>query len=257
MKLLSILLTRQHSQIYEATPMKKYFVLILLFAFVFPLFAQQEKEHEVNSEIKELTEFHDVIYQIWHTAWPEKDIKLLKSFVAQVEDGYEKIKKAELPGILRDKKSKWEDGVKKLGEFVELYKSTASKTDSVGLLNAAEKLHAQYEVLVRIIKPLSKEIDNFHQELYMIYHYYVPNYDYDKIKKSVTMLRARNESIFVSKIPERLKAKKEAFEKAKIELDNAVQELFELVLNVNDKDKITKAVDVVHSKYQELEKVFD
>jgi len=71
MKLTSILLTRQHSQIYEAAAMKKYFVLILLFAFVLPLFAQQEKEHEVNSEIKELTEFHDVIYQIWHTAWDD------------------------------------------------------------------------------------------------------------------------------------------------------------------------------------------
>lgn len=237
--------------------MKKYFALILLFAFVSPIFAQTEKEHEVNSEIKELTEFHDVIYQIWHTAWPEKDIKLLKSFVTQVESGYKKIKKAELPGILRDKKSKWDDGVNKLGEFVAAYKSTAQKDDSEGLLNAAEKLHAQYEVLVRIVKPLSKEIDNFHKELYMIYHYYTPNYDYEKLKRAITMLRARNESVFVSKLPVRLKSRQEAFDKAKIELDVAVQDLFQLTLDANDKEKITKAVDVVHSKYQELEKVFD
>lgn len=237
--------------------MRKNFVFVLLLTFTFPLFAQQEKDSEVNSEIKELTEFHDVIYQIWHTAWPEKDIKLLKSFVAQVESGYKKIKKAELPGILRDKKAKWNEGVKKLGEFVDSYKSTAGKNDSEGLLSAAEKLHSQYEALVRIVKPLSKEIDNFHQELYMIYHHFLPNYDYEKLKRAVTMLRARNESVFVSKLPEKLKAKQEAFNKAKVELDNAVQDLFGIVLSVDDKEKITKAVEVVHSKYQELEKVFD
>ena len=95
--------------------MKKYPMLILLFAITFPMIAQQEKNHDVSSEVKELSEFHDIIYQIWHTAWPEKNISLLKSFAAPVEKGFERIEKAELPGILRDKKVKWEEGLKKFG----------------------------------------------------------------------------------------------------------------------------------------------
>ncbi len=237
--------------------MKKYFVLILIYAFVFPLIAQQEKEHEVSSEIKELTQFHDVIYPIWHTGWAEKDIKLLVSLVPDVKKGYAAIKKVKLLGVLREKRTKWDEGFKNFTVAVDLYKKAAAKKDSVGILDAAEKLHSQYEALVKIVKPLMQQIDNFHQELYMLYHYYLPNYDYEKIKKSITMLRARNESVFVSKIPERLKARQEEFTKAKIELDQTVQELFELVLIVDDKAKITKAVDAVHSKYQQLEKVFE
>jgi len=237
--------------------MKKSLVLILLLAFVFPLFAQQEKEHEVNSEVKELTEFHDVIYQIWHTAWPEKDIKLLQSFVAPVEAGFAKISKAELPGILRDKKVKWEEGVKKLGTFVELYKSTAAENDSQGLLNAAEKLHAQYEMLVRVIKPAMKEADAFHQVLYSLYHYYMPENKLDKIKESAEALTSKSDELNKAPLPAKLKEKAEQFNKARTELAAAVQNLNAVLKTTKDKKEIDKAVDGVHSKYEELDKMFN
>lgn len=237
--------------------MKKYLFIIFAIVFMIPTFAQQEENHDVNSEIKELTEFHDVIYQIWHTAWPQKDIKLLRSFVREIEKGFKAIKNAKLPGILRDKQTKWNDGLKSFASTIDIYKKSAAKKDSVGILDAAEKLHSQYEALVRIVKPVSLQMENFHKELYMLYHHYLPNYDYEKIKRAVTMLRARNESVFVSKLPERLKAKQEAFDKAKIELDSAVQDLFGTVINSDDKRNITKALEVVHTKYQELEKIFD
>lgn len=237
--------------------MKKYFVFILLFTLVFPLFAQQEKEHEVNSEIKELTEFHDVIYQIWHTAWQGKDIKLLKSFVTPIENGYAEIKKAELPGILRDKKSKWEDGVKKLGEFVDLYKNTVSRNDSVGLLNAAEKLHAQYEMLVRVIKPGMKEADAFHQVLYTLYHYYMPENNVGKIKESAAELTVKCEELNKALTPKKLQTKEGLFNKARTELTAAVENLNEVLKLEKDKQEIDKAVNDVHSKYEELEKLFN
>lgn len=236
--------------------MKKSFMLVLLLALVFPLFAQQEKEHEVSSEVKELADFHDVIYQIWHTAWPEKDIKLLISFVAPVENGFEKIKKAELPGILRDKKSKWDEGVKKYGEFVEMYKNTAAKKDSVGLLNAAEKLHAQYEMLVRVIKPVMKEVDAFHQVLYKLYHYYMPENNVEKIKEAAAALTVKSEELNKALTPKKMQTKEELFNKARTELTSAVDNLNKVLKAEKGKEAIDKAVDGVHSKYEELEGLF-
>ena len=237
--------------------MKKYLFIIIAIAFTLPIFAQQEKNQEVISEIKELTEFHDVIYKIWHTGWPQKDIKLLVSLAPDVEKGFDKIRKVELPGILRDKKSKWDDGLKKFRIIVEMYKVAAAKKDSVWILNAAEKLHSQFEALVRIVKPVLKEVDAFHQEFYMFYHYNMPEYDYMKVQKSAVVLKEKMKDLMKAQLSERMNAKKDSFEKCKAELNIAVDKLNEIVAKGDDKNAINAAVDAVHSKYQELEKVFD
>jgi hypothetical protein len=237
--------------------MKKFIFMIIVIAFTLPVFAQQEKNQEVNSEVKELTEFHDVIYQIWHTGWPQKDIKLLVSLAPDVEKGFDKIRKAELPGILRDKKSKWDDGLKKFRIIIEMYKVAAAKKDSVWILNAAEKLHSQFEALVRIVKPVLKEVDAFHQELYILYHYNMPEYDYVKMQKSAVALKEKMKDLMKTQLSERMNAKKDAFEKCKTELNTAVDKFNEIVAKGDDKNAINTAVDAVHSKYQELEKVFD
>jgi len=237
--------------------MKKYLIIIISIAFMLPTFAQQEKDREVTSEVKELTEFHDVIYQIWHTGWPQKDIKFLVSLTSDVEKGYDKIRKVELSGILRDKKSKWDEGLKKFRIIVEMYKVAAAKKDSVWILNAAEKLHSQYEALVRIVKPVLKEVEAFHQELYMLYHYNMPKYDYMKVQKSAVVLKAKMKDLMKAELSERMNAKKDSFEKCKMELNTAVDKLNEIMLKSDDKNAINASVDAVHSKYQELEKVFD
>ncbi|MEW6508227.1 MAG: hypothetical protein AB1432_10830 [Bacteroidota bacterium] len=236
--------------------MKKLIVLFVLFVFILPNFAQ-EKEHETSSEVKELGEFHDVIYQVWHTAWPQKDIKLLISLLPQVEEKASNIVRAKLPGILRDKKPKWDEGVKKFMVYVGDYRNAAAIKDSVGLLKAAEKVHAQFEMLVRIIRPVTKEVDAFHQVLYMLYHYYMPEYQYDKIKEAAKNLKEKSDDLIKSKLPDRLKAKSEQFDKVKTELAAAVEKLNKEVAAGSNKEKINSAVDEVHSKYEELEHVFN
>ncbi len=237
--------------------MKKYLFIIVAIAFMLPTFAQQEKNHEVNSEVKELTDYHDVIYQIWHTGWPQKDVKFLVSLTPEVEKGFNKINNVELSGILRDKKSKWDEGLKKFKITVEMYKGAAAKKDSVRILDAAEKLHSQYEALVRVVKPVLKEVEAFHQELYMLYHYNMPKYDYMKVQKSTVVLKAKMKDLMKAQLSERMNAKKDSFEKCKTELNTAVDNLNVVMVKGDDKNAINVAVDAVHFRYQELEKVFD
>lgn len=234
--------------------MKKLLLFLVFFSFCV---SAQEKDHEVNSEVKELMDFHDVIYQIWHTGWPEKNIEFLGSLLPEVEQGFAKIKKAELPGILRDKKSKWEEGLSKFEKYVEDYKTAVAKKDSVGLLNAAEKLHAQFEMQVRIIRPALKEVDAFHQILYMVFHHYLPEYNYEKIKESSAQMLVKIDELNKAKLSERMKPREEKFNNAKSELEIAVKKLNDVVKAGDNKNNIKTAVDSVHSKYEELEKVFN
>ncbi|MDP2366053.1 MAG: hypothetical protein Q8M94_20055, partial [Ignavibacteria bacterium] len=82
---------------------------IVLFLIVFVLcsfnnsFSQHEDHStEVTSSVQELSDFHEVIYPMWHTAYPNKDYALFKQLLPDVNAGVEKIYAAKLPGILRD-----------------------------------------------------------------------------------------------------------------------------------------------------------
>ena len=156
---------------------------------------QHDMAAETSSDVPELWEFHEVIYQIWHEAWPEKNTQLLTDLIPEIEAGFAKLEQAELPGILRDKQEAWTKGIKEMAAIIETYKQTAAQDQKEALLKAAEDLHSKFEQLVRLIRPVMKEIDQFHQELYMIYHYYMPDYDLEKIKSSANELVVRAEAI--------------------------------------------------------------
>ena len=69
---------------------------------------------ETEARVPALTAFHEVVYPLWHEAWPKKDVDALVAFRPNVESGVDAIAKAELPGILRDKKATWEKAVARL-----------------------------------------------------------------------------------------------------------------------------------------------
>ena len=238
--------------------MKIRIILSLLFIMLFvTVNYAQDKQHETSSSVPELDKFHEVIYSIWHTAWPEKDVKMLKSLLPDVEKGYNAIVKAKLPGILRDKQSKWDAGMKNLTVSFNAYKAAAAKDDKQPLLDAAEKLHANYEGLVRAIRPVLKEVDSFHQELYSLYHYYAPEYNFAKIKSSSAVLVAKMAELKKAQLSEKQKAKKDAFDKAVAELDKAVKDFADVVKAGDNKEKVKAVVEIVHTKYQAVEKVFE
>lgn len=235
--------------------MKQFFLLFAAFLLITNFnFAQSQ---ETASEVKELKEFHKVIYKIWHNAWPKKDISMLQTLLPEVENGAVKLANAQLPGILRDKKDKWELGISEFNNCVNNYKNACNNRDSVQLLNSAEKLHSQYESLVRIIKPITKEIDQFHQELYLLYHYYLPNNNYDKITNSAIMLNTMILDLKNAALPEKLSDKKIVFDNATSDLETAVHYFTKVSNDRNDMDEIKKSIIEVHNKYQSLEKIFD
>lgn len=234
--------------------MKKLILLIAVFSIQM---LGQEKEHEIKSEVKALTEFHDVIYQIWHTGWPEKNIKFLSSLLPDVENKGEAVINAELPGILRDKKAKWESKITAFSTSIKEYKSAVEQNDSSGILNAAEKLHSHYEMLVRTIRPVLKEVDAFHQVLYMLYHYYLPNYDFEKIKASSKEMVVKMDELNKAQLPVRLKQNQQKFDKARLELEMAVKKLNDVIVMGDNKNSVENAVDKLHAKYEDLENVFN
>jgi hypothetical protein len=226
-------------------------LIVLAAVAAVPAFAQ-----ETESAVPELSAFHEVIYPIWHTAYPDKDIVLLKSLVPQVDELAAKVFAATLPGILRDKQVKWDAGLAEFRKSVEAYDAAAKGTDDKAMLDAAEALHAKYEALVRTIRPVLKEMDEFHKILYVVFHTDLPAKNWDAVRAAAPELKAKAEAIVPAKLSTRLQAKAEPFAKAADELVKAATVLAGLGPKA-DGAAVEQAVLKLHSRYQELEKIFD
>ena len=241
---------------------KKYFFLVLFFVLisVSNSYSQHEIDSaEIKSSVPELIKFHDVIYVIWHEAYPSKDIKLLKSLVPDIQTHLSNINNAKLPGILREKETKWKEGLNDLNKTADEYYKAANGSDDQALLDAAENLHSNFEMMVRIIRPVIKEVDEYHKVLYIIYHKYTPNKQYNEILAVMDDLIEKADA--VGKVPQdklqkRIPNKIEDYNKSAKELYESTVALKE-ILKTNDAEQIDKAIDIMHSKYQKLESVFD
>jgi hypothetical protein len=239
--------------------MKKRAVFILIAAFVLALVLVSSaaptggQTQETESTVPELSAFHEVIYPIWHTAYPENDYAALRKFAPEVKAGAEKIYAAKLPGILHERQAKWDQGIAELKKTVDAYLAAAAGQNDEALLSAAEALHSRYEMMVRIIRPALKEVDDFHKVLYVVYHKYLPAKDFEKIRGAAGELVTKAEAITKAALPKRLEPKAEAFHKSAADLYAAAKALAATTADA----ALAAAVEDVHTKYQVLEKVFE
>lgn len=231
-------------------------IVPVLFALWFAAAAPLAVPQETESAVPELEAFHEIIYPIWHTAYPEKDIAALKGFVPEIDRLAGKVYEARLPGILRDKETKWQAGLAEFRKSVEAYAAAAEGTDDQALLDAAEALHARYEMLVRTIRPVLKEMDEFHKALYVVYHKSLPEKKFGEIRAASPDLEAKAGAVAKATLSKRMESRNERFRTAAADLVAAAASLAAASRGMDDA-AVEKAVLALHEKYVALEKVFD
>lgn len=248
------------------------FILIALFMTGGLLFAsaftgenspqnKQEAQPEITQEelkaaVPELGKLHEVIYPLWHTAYPEKDYALIKELLPQAESLTAKLDAAKLPGILRDKQESWDQGKEFLKSALNNLKKAAESDDKEEMLKQLEAFHTGFERLVRTIRPMVPELEAFHQELYKLYHYHAPNYNLEEIRADVKAMQEKLPPLKQVQLPKRLYDRQANFNSAVQELENAVNGLAEAVKK-KKKEMILESVEKVHTAYQKTERVFD
>lgn len=234
------------------------FTLILLSLTCVSYSQEKIDSSEISSDVPELFAFHEVIYPMWHNAYPDKDYEALKGFVPQIKASVESINNAKLPGILHERESEWKTSLKELNTVAETYYAAAEKNDHEALLEAAEKLHHEFEMMMRVIKPAIRELDEYHQTLYIIYHKLYPAKKYDEIAGLTDNLIAKAEAVASfpqEKLKRRLGDRITEFDAAAKELLAKTEALKE-VLKANDAQKNNEAIEEMHKAYQQLDAIF-
>jgi hypothetical protein len=219
-------------------------------------FAENVNDPEIENSVPELIAFHEVIYPMWHDAYPAKDVEALKGFVPKINELSAQIYKVRLPGILHESESKWKVGVSNLRKSVKAYNAASKKTDAQAMLAAAEELHKRHEMLVRVIRPVLPEMDAFHKVLYIVYHKDLPAEQWEGIRKKAPELYTNAKAVTEASLPKRFEARGTEFKNAADALAKAVSGLQELGVNAAGSET-KKAVLNIHNKYLALQKVFE
>ncbi|MBN1789985.1 MAG: hypothetical protein JW830_05780 [Bacteroidales bacterium] len=234
------------------------FTLILLSLTCVSYSQEKIDSSEITSEVPELFAFHEVIYPMWHDAYPAKDYEALKGFVPQIKTSVEAINSAKLPGILREREGDWKTRLNELNTVAASYYAAAEENNQEALLEAAEKLHHEFEMMMRVIRPAIRELDEYHQTLYIIYHKLLPEKKYDEIAGLTENLIVKAAAVAAfpqEKLKRRLGDRIPQFDAAAKELLSKTVALKE-VLKANDAQKNNEAIEVMHTAYQQLDAVF-
>lgn len=249
-------------------------ILVALLAAAVPVAAQMDHHHaetpadqktskpasasedETSARVPELDAFHEVIFDLWHNAYPAQDTTKMLVLWPQIHEHIVAVNKAELPGILRDKKEAWQKGLDNLHVAELHYGAALSQHDKTALLGAAEELHTAFEGLVRTIRPVLPEIAHFHAVLYKIYNYDMPNKDALSLRSNLPALQAEMDTLSQAQLSERRAAQREPFEKARATLGERVK-LVAASLEGGEWAMVEKAVEEMHTAYQDLERIFD
>lgn len=216
--------------------------------------ARAEDPGETQARVPELSAFHEVIYPMWHTAWPARDTTMLRELWPDIQRHVAAVEKATLPGILRDKKDAWAKGIARLKAAEEAYGQALARGTIDDKLAAAEEMHSAFEGLVRTIRPLMPELAQFHQVLYRIYHYYLPEKDQEAMAGVLPELVAEMDTLAAAPVPKRFAGDPKEFEKARTRLAERVERVVKVV-PAADWAKTEKAIEEMHSAYQALEGV--
>jgi hypothetical protein len=211
---------------------------------------------DATARVPALDSFHEVIFKIWHEAWPKKDMTMLRQLAPEVEKGISAVASAQLPGILREKRSVWEQGVKLLQNAGLEYKSAAAGNDDGRLLKAAENLHSRFEGLMRVTRPALKELDDFHSTLYMLYHHYLPENDTKNIRLSAADLKQKMAALNSARLPENLKQREAEFQSAREKLSKSVDDLA-AGSQSTDQKPVKEKIEILHSNYEALAKILE
>jgi hypothetical protein len=206
---------------------------------------------ETSSEVPALSAFHEVIYPLWHEAWPNKNYAMMKELLPEAQRHVTALQTVTLPGILRDKSDAWGSGIKVLATTLKQYETAAAKNDEPGLLNAVESLHSIYEDLVRVVRPPMKELEAYHVELYKIYHHALPDKNWDDLTVGAALMAERCKELLAAPVPKRFADQEKSLHQELSLLSWRTKILNEACAAKNWFDA-PEAVENVHTQYQKI-----
>jgi uncharacterized protein YukE len=189
---------------------------------------------------------------LWHNAYPDKDFGLIKSTLPELTTSVNELADAPFPEMLHNRKAKWDEEIKGLQNNLGTLQKAVADYNKESMLSSVESVHSSFEKLVRVIRPKLQELDSFHEDLYQLYHKYMPASDLAGIKAILPSMKEKSSRLKEAKLNKNFASKQGEFTESVNQLQLALAEL-ESTVESNNKKKAKAAVEKVHGAYQRID----
>ncbi len=205
---------------------------------------------DAQNGVPALSAMHEVVYPLWHDAWPAKNLARIKELLPDVQKHFAALEAAKLPAMLHEKQATWDAGVTALAGTVAAMEKAVAAEETTAALDAVEQFHAGYEGLVRLLRPVSRELDAYHQTLYELYHHAAPAGDLTAVGRYAGDLVSRCAALQAAPLPGKAAGREDKVSAAYGALCAATAELSQATAGA-DRGAIDSAVERVHARYEE------
>ncbi len=201
-----------------------------------------------------MDDFHEVLRPLWHESYAEEDFKTIREKAPLLQQKILALIRIPAPADLSQNEEKLHTFLAKRQELafnvMELNRAAKDGPDST-LASAFESMHWTYEELEKFFAVQIKELDQFHETLYFLWHRALPERNYEAIKKTAPVFKAEIDSLMKVPVPTGCNIKGEEFEKRKAALKDAVYGLAD-TCEKGSEDEIDKSLRAVHDRFAEL-----
>ncbi len=155
-------------------------------------------------------EFHHVMAQAWHQAWPSKDYDALIAAGPVFKEKFAGIAALEPEFKTEARMVRFEENRKQFAELVDAYATAAEAKDNVTVYKLMPDLHDAFEMTASALLPISyPEVDNVVITLNLIRENHMPHDNTEGIIGSTETLHRKVAMLNEETIPEDLASKKD------------------------------------------------
>lgn len=208
----------------------------------------------VNRVKMALEEFHKILVPLWHESFAQKDFKTIREKAPLLNEKLMILLRVQPPAELQQDEEKFIDFMGKRQELafqVTQVNLAAKDGPDSTLASAFEKMHWAYEEVDKVFAEPIKELDSFHETLYLLWHKALPERDYKTIRETAPVLKAEADSLVKVTLPQGCKVKKEEFDKKATALKDAVYRFADKSENGTE-EEIDQSLKTLHDRFAEL-----
>jgi flagellar motility protein MotE (MotC chaperone) len=145
--------------------------------------------------------------------------------------------------------------MKKLGVLLTVF-FVSVLSFSVFFVGCKEEIQTKKEQaeVTEMKRPGVEGLREFHEVLYPVWHEFLPNGDYESVRKAVPEFQKSKEILMKAELPLFYQHVKDEFEKKREELALSIEKL-DSVAQTKDDKKLEEAVENMHSAFEQMARV--
>jgi hypothetical protein len=215
----------------------------------------EEKECTYGVDISCIEAFHTAMAPSCHKYMPAKDYATVRQHVPNMLAAAEHIAEFKLDSTYASVSDEFDKKRQAFLTAMVNLKKSADGTDDAKLAEVFDKMHMAFAEMASVLALAPDEVNEFHTIIAQVWHEYLPNKDYDAIKKVIPELKDGCTKMKAAKLHEAKQSVSKEYQAAIETVEKSIVMIEKAIESASD-EKISEAVTALHDGYRGVRVLF-